>query len=127
LRILLDTHILLWLANDPQRLPEARLAQLSQPDVDLLFSAASIWEIAIKAGRHPTFRYDADAVVAEAVRAGIAELPVTARHAARVGSIASVHQDPFDRLLLVQAMTEPAILLTSDQALLAHGYPAQAP
>lgn len=116
MRLLLDTHLFLWCVTDSPRLnTEARRSIVSADEVYV--SAASIWEAAIKAGLG---RLQGDvARLAEAIRdSGFLELPVTALHAARVAELPSHHRDPFDRLLVAQAMTEPLILLTADAALL---------
>jgi PIN domain nuclease of toxin-antitoxin system len=115
LRLLLDTHILVRALIEPARLrPEVRDA-LEDPDNDILFSAASIWEIAIKAalGRGD-FGVAPETFVEEALRAGFNELPVRSNAATRVATLPHHHRDPFDRLLLAQAMTEPAMLYTAD-------------
>jgi len=89
---------------------------------EIFFSAASVWEVAIKSALRRR-DFDADpAALAEALpRAGFAELPVTAAHAARVASLPSIHRDPFDRLLVAQAFAEPMTLLTNDEVLGGYG------
>ena len=116
MRLLLDTQLFLWsVADSPRLSAEARRSILSADEVYV--SAASIWETAIKAGLG---KIQGDmAQLAEAIGgSGFVELPVTALHAARVAELPSHHRDPFDRLLLAQAMTEPLVLLTADAALL---------
>jgi len=117
-RLILDTNVLLWAIDQPHRIPAEVLDVLADRDNDVFFSAASIWEIAIKAslGR-PAFDIDAAAFAHDAVATGFAELPVTAAVAARVRELPPIHKDPFDRLLVAQAITEPARLLTSDRLL----------
>ena len=119
MRVLLDTHILLWAISTPERLvPEAR-ASIASSENDILFSAASIWEIAIKfALRRASFIADPDAVTQEALDLGFIELPVRATIASRVAGLPLLHRDPFDRLLIAQAIAEPAILYTADAQLL---------
>ena len=118
MRLLLDTHVLLWALAAPTRLDADIRALLEDPQNDVLFSAASIWEIAIKIrlGRADvTVRPD---VVAESARlTGFTELPVCAAAAARVADLPLYHRDPFDRLLVAQALTEPAWLYTADPLL----------
>lgn len=118
MRILLDTHILLWALGQPAKLPAAARALLEDPGNEVLFSAASIWEIAIKAqaGRFG-FSVSPAEIAAAAVESGFDELPVRAAHAAAVHELPLHHRDPFDRLLLAQAIGEPARLLTVDRAL----------
>jgi PIN domain nuclease of toxin-antitoxin system len=121
LRILLDTHILLWALIDPRRLRDETRATLETRDHDILFSAASIWEISIKAalGR-ADFQVSPDEIVAAALSSGFSELPVRAVAALKVAVLPHHHRDPFDRLLVAQAMTEPATLLTADRQLTAY-------
>ena len=117
-RLLLDTHVLLWAVDKPARLPPEVAELISDTGNDVLFSAASIWEIAVKAAlRRPDFLADPAVVAAAAVTLGFIELPITAAVAARVANLRRLHNDPFDRLLIVQAMSEPAHFLTVDTAL----------
>jgi PIN domain nuclease of toxin-antitoxin system len=117
-RILLDTHVLLWALAEPERLdPNCRVA-IRSGDNEVLFSAASIWEIAIKAGlRRADFVADPRAVVAEALAAGFVELALHSTAAALVAELPLVHRDPFDRVLVAQAIAEPAFLYTADPRL----------
>lgn len=118
MRILVDTHILLWALGDPAKLPRAARAAILAPENDVLYSAASIWEIAIKAQlRRSAFVADPLAVAAAADESGFTHLAVTARHAAWTARLPPLHRDPFDRLLVAQALAEPARLLTVDAAL----------
>lgn len=116
MHLLLDTHILLWSAGDPEKLPfQARDLILDQQN-RLYFSAASIWEIVIKRGLG---RNDFQ-VEPEVLRRGLEEnqyqeLPITSAHAAAVGRLPALHKDPFDRILVAQAITEGLLLLTSDE------------
>jgi PIN domain nuclease of toxin-antitoxin system len=118
MRILLDTHILIWTITTPERLgPEAQAAILDTGN-DILFSAASIWEIAIKAAlRRTDFIARPEIVAREALEIGFIELPVRADAASRVAELPLLHRDPFDRLLIAQAITEPATLFTADDVL----------
>jgi PIN domain nuclease of toxin-antitoxin system len=118
MRILLDTHILIWALSTPERLdPQARAAILDAQN-EVLFSAASIWEIAIKAAlRRADFVARPETVVQEALDIGFAELPVRATTAARVADLPLLHRDPFDRLLIAQAIEQPAALYTADDIL----------
>lgn len=116
MRILLDTHILLWALAEPARLAKDIAAQLRDPEVEVAYSAVSIAEIAIKAAQG---RIDAspDRVLDAAKRSGFRELELSGRHAARLASLPTHHRDPFDRLLVAQALEEPARLLTADRRL----------
>jgi PIN domain nuclease of toxin-antitoxin system len=120
-RLLLDTHILIWALIEPERLTEVVRGDLESRENEVLFSAASIWEMAIKAalGR-ANFQVSPDRLLDEALAIGFAELPVTSRAAARVSVLPHHHRDPFDRLLVAQAMVEPALLYTADPVLPAY-------
>jgi PIN domain nuclease of toxin-antitoxin system len=119
MRLLLDTHVLLWALGDPTRLDQATRNLLEDTANEVLFSAASIWEIAIKAGlRRADFTACSEQIAREAHLTGFVELPVSADVAARVADLPPHHRDPFDRLLVAQAMAEPAQLYTADALLL---------
>ncbi|HWQ40393.1 MAG TPA: type II toxin-antitoxin system VapC family toxin [Burkholderiales bacterium] len=118
MRILLDTHLLLWAMAASRKLPRAVRAQLLDPGNEIYYSAASLWEIAIKSGlRRKDFRIDIEALLAALRESGFVELPITALHAAGVAKLPPVHKDPFDRLLVAQSMAEPMTLLTNDATL----------
>jgi PIN domain nuclease of toxin-antitoxin system len=112
MRLLLDTHIFLWVVEDSPLLGvEAR--RLLDSASAVYVSSASIWEIAIKA-RLGKIDADPDSVAAAIEDSGFLELPVLARHAVEVAGLPFHHGDPFDRLLVAQAMTEPMRLATGD-------------
>lgn len=115
MRLLLDTHVFLWCANDDRRLTKAARTLLSGA-AEIYVSSASIWEAAIKT-RLGKLEVDIDVLVAAIADSGFLELPVTARHAAAVRKLPDVHADPFDRLLIAQALTEPLRFLTADKVL----------
>ncbi len=121
MRLLLDTHVLLWALIEPDRLDPGLCDLLESPDHVVLFSAASIWEMSIKAalGR-ADFLVSPDRIVAAALDAGFEELPVRSAAALAVATLPHHHRDPFDRLLVAQAITEPARLYTADAALTAY-------
>lgn len=101
-----------------RRLPRAVKTQLLDPANEIYYSAASVWEIAIKQGlRRKDFRIALDALLEALPDAGFIELPVTARHAAGVARLPPIHKDPFDRLLVAQSLAEPMTLLTNDAVL----------
>ena len=118
MRLLLDTHILIWALIEPARLNTDLRDMLESTENDVLFSAASAWEMAIKAalGR-VDFGVLPGRIIAAARESGFVELPVTAAAALKVGSLPHHHRDPFDRLLVAQAVMEPAMLYTADTQL----------
>jgi PIN domain nuclease of toxin-antitoxin system len=115
---LLDTHLLLWAAAGSNRLPP-KAADLIQDEANrLLFSAASIWEVAIKAGlNRPDFKVSAGRLRRALFENGYDELPITGRHAAAIANLPDIHKDPFDRILVAQAQVEDLTLCTSDRVL----------
>ena len=121
MRLLLDTHILLWSLADPRRLPESARDAIEAGDNEVLFSAASIWEIAIRSEvLRADFGVDSATIIGAARETRFAELAISAEHAAAVAALPPHHKDPFDRLLVAQAFTEPARLVTADKALAAY-------
>jgi PIN domain nuclease of toxin-antitoxin system len=116
MRLLLDTRVLLWAAGTPQRLSREIAALLNDKANVLLFSAASIWEVCIKCslGRSD-FRVDAGILKGGLIDNGYLETPVTSRHAITSGLLPPIHKDPFDRVLVAQAIEEEALLLTADE------------
>jgi PIN domain nuclease of toxin-antitoxin system len=115
MRVLLDTHVFLWAVSASPRLKiEAR--RLIEAAEVVYVSAASIWEIAIKR-RLGRISVDPEELVAAITESGFTELPVVAAHAARVAGLDLIHNDPFDRLLVAQALVEPVRLLTADAPL----------
>jgi PIN domain nuclease of toxin-antitoxin system len=118
MRLLVDTHVFLWAVAEPQKLPKASRAKLEAGGNDVLFSAASIWELAIKLQiRRLVLPVEIEELTEAAERMGFAELPISAAHAAGVRRLPPYHRDPFDRLLVAQAIHEPARLLTADRIL----------
>jgi PIN domain nuclease of toxin-antitoxin system len=117
-KLLLDTQLLLWAAGQPERLSKAAHKLLNDPRNELIFSAASLWEIAIKSslGRED-FRVEPRLLRRGLLDNGYAELPITSQHAVNIDSLPPLHKDPFDRLLLSQALSEGITLLTSDSTL----------
>jgi PIN domain nuclease of toxin-antitoxin system len=118
MRLLLDTHLLLWALGSPSRLSPDVRAQLDAAEV--FASAASIWEISIK---NALGKLDADpaSVLSALAPAGFALLPVLGEHAVTVARLPPIHRDPFDRMLVAQAVSEPMRLLTRDATLRAYG------
>ena len=117
-RILLDTHLLLWAVAEPRKLPSGARRRIEEADV--FVSAASLWEVSIKAALGKLAADPAE-LLAEIEPAGFTLLPITGEHAAAVAKLPAVHADPFDRMLVAQAKTEPLLLLTNDAVLAAYG------
>jgi len=117
-KLLIDTQLLLWAAGQPERLSARAKRELNDPGNELLFSAASIWEITIKTslGRDD-FRVEPRVLRRALLDNGYVELPVTSEHAVSVDTLPPIHKDPFDRLLLAQALVEGITLLTADAEL----------
>jgi PIN domain nuclease of toxin-antitoxin system len=123
MKLLLDTHILLWAAGQPESLPAAARKLMKNPENELVFSAASIWEIAIKCGLgRDDFEVDARLLRRGLLDNGYLELAITSEHTVAIGGLPTIHKDPFDRLLVAQSMVEGITLLTSDP--LVAQYPA---
>lgn len=123
MKFLLDTHLLLWAAGEPDKLPPAALAEIENRDNELIFSAASLWEVAIKRGLgRADFVVDPRLLRRGLLDNGYYELPVTSEHAVALGGLPSIHKDPFDRILVAQTIVEGITLLTVDD--LVATYPA---
>lgn len=118
MRLLLDTHVLLWLMEQNPRLRRSARSLIADAS-EVYVSSASLWEIAIK-WRLGKIEEDPQTVLDQLGAAGLRELQVTNRHAVATGRLPLLHNDPFDRLLVAQAITEPMRLLTSDEQLLAY-------
>ena len=121
MRLLLDTHVWLWLQHAPERLGSA-LPAMEDPNNELLFSAASSWEIAIKyaLGKLSLPVQPSSYVPDRIASSGVVPLAVQHAHALGVAALPLHHRDPFDRLLIVQAMAEDASVVTSDDAFRAY-------
>jgi PIN domain nuclease of toxin-antitoxin system len=122
MRLLVDTHLLLWAAARSRRLPRQARELLEDAGNEVHFSAASLWEIAIKAalGKR-SFNVDLAMLRPALDEMGFLELPVTGAHVERLATLPPVHRDPFDRMLVAQSLAEPLILLTNDRALEGYG------
>jgi PIN domain nuclease of toxin-antitoxin system len=114
-KLLLDTHLLLWAAGEPQRLSKQARTLIDNPDNELLFSAASLWEVAIKRGLgRDDFKVDARLLRRGLLDNGYSELPIISDHVVATESLPPIHKDPFDRILVAQATVEGITLLTID-------------
>ncbi len=122
MNLLLDTHLLLWAASEPQRLTAKARTLLLDPANHLLFSAASLWEITIKNGlERSDFNVDPRRLWRMLVINGYRELPVTSEHTVAVNDLPHLHKDPFDRILVAQARVEGLTLLTGDKLVAKYG------
>ncbi|MFZ4624770.1 MAG: type II toxin-antitoxin system VapC family toxin [Rhodoferax sp.] len=115
MKFLLDTHLLIWAANEPEKLSGKAVALITNPAHELLFSAASLWEIAIKNGLgRADFKVDARLLRRGLLDNDYTELAITSAHAVFVEGLPLIHKDPFDRILIAQATVEGFTLLTAD-------------
>ena len=115
MKLLLDTHLLLWAAGQPDRLSAAACALIEAADNELIFSAASLWEIAIKRGLgRDDFLIDGRLLRRGLQDNGYVELPISIEHALAIDTLPPLHKDPFDRILVAQAIVEGITLLTAD-------------
>ncbi|MGA9068887.1 MAG: type II toxin-antitoxin system VapC family toxin [Terracidiphilus sp.] len=115
MKFLLDTQLIVWTFYDQKRMPlQARILMEPRENV-LLFSTASLWEIAIKRGQgKKDFQFDPRILRRALLDGGYIELPVLGPHSVEVDILPPIHKDPFDRLLIAQAMVEGITLLTAD-------------
>jgi PIN domain nuclease of toxin-antitoxin system len=118
MRLLLDTHLLLWALSSPEKLSKRSRQRIESSDV--FVSAASIWEISIKSALGK-LAADPSEILAGVEPAGFNHLSIAGDHAAKVAELPPIHKDPFDRLLVAQARFEPMILLTDDEVLRGYG------
>ena len=115
MKLLLDTHLLLWAAGEPDRLSTDARTLIEAPENELFFSAASLWEIAIKRGLgRDDFKVDTRLLRRGLLDNGYSELPIGSEHAVAIEGLPSIHKDPFDRMLVAQSMVEGITLLTAD-------------
>jgi len=119
MRFLLDTHILIWAAGDIDLLPKNIRPLIEEVNNELLFSPASIWETAIKHGTgRGAFQADPFVLRYRLLENGYVELPINSEHAIAIAGLPLIHKDPFDRILIAQAIIEGVPLITVDQAVL---------
>jgi PIN domain nuclease of toxin-antitoxin system len=116
-KLLLDTHVLLWAAAQAERLSTEATELIEAPENDLWFSVASLWELVIKRGLgRKDFRVDPRLLRRGLLENGYSELPIASEHAIAVEALPLIHRDPFDRMLVAQATHEGLTLLTSDRS-----------
>jgi PIN domain nuclease of toxin-antitoxin system len=126
LKLLLDTQILLWAAGASKSLSRAARGLLTKPENELLFSPASLWEVAIKGGLgREDFQVEPRVLRRALLDNGYTELPITSQHTVAVADLPPLHKDPFDRLLLAQAMVEGITLLTADAVVAQYAGPVK--
>jgi len=121
-KLLLDTHLLLWTAGKPERLSKKARALIEKDEHELFFSSASLWEIVIKRnlGRDD-FKVDARVLRRGLLDNGYSELPIASDHVVAVDGLPQHHKDPFDRVLVAQAIVEGITLVTSDPTVAKYG------
>ena len=122
MRLLLDTHVILWWLMDDDTL-SADTKELIDTETDVFISAASVWEIAIKQALGKLI-VSSD-LIDVIDRSGLGELPIRSRHAVEAGSLPPLHRDPFDRMLVAQARCEDLTLLTRDSQVLRYDVTAR--
>ena len=126
MRLLLDTHLLVWAMGSPQRLPAGLASMLEDPGQTPVFSVASLWELVInQALGRPDFSVQPALLRRVLLDEGWQELPIEAHHALAVAALPPLHRDPFDRLLLAQANAEGLLLITADQQLAEYPVPVR--
>ncbi|MDE2155711.1 MAG: type II toxin-antitoxin system VapC family toxin [Xanthomonadaceae bacterium] len=115
MKLLLDTHLLLWAAEGLEHLPPDARALMSEPENELFFSVASLWEIVIRRGLgRDDFKVDPAVLRRSLLDNGYSELSILSEHAVAIDTLPPIHKDPFDRLLVAQAIVEGITLLTAD-------------
>jgi PIN domain nuclease of toxin-antitoxin system len=126
LNALLDTQVFIWMDTDRSRLTPAVLGYFANPGCTMLLSVVSVWEMIIKTRTGKlTLRADVEQIVSDITRVNpLRVLPVSERHAYALGGLPPIHKDPFDRMLVAQAITEGAVLLTADPVI--RRYPVRA-
>jgi PIN domain nuclease of toxin-antitoxin system len=126
MKLLLDTHLILWAAKGDEKLSSAAEKMISDPENELLFSPVSIWEMTIKnALKRPDFKANTRLIRRGMLDNGYSELPMTSEHALCVDTLPEIHRDPFDRILIAQAKSEGILLLTADRLLDQYGDPVR--
>lgn len=126
MKLLLDTHLIVWAAYTPDRLSPKAQALLLDESNELLFSPVNLWEVTIKRalGRRD-FQVDSRVLRRNLLLNGYLEIPITSNHAVAINQLPGIHKDPFDRLLIAQSMVEGIVLLTSDPTVAKYPAPVQ--
>lgn len=127
MKFLLDTHLLLWAAGRPERLSDAARQLLEADDNELVFSTASLWEVVIKRGLgREDFKVDPRLLRRGLLDNGYSELPIGSEHVVAIDTLPPLHKDPFDRVLIAQALVEGITLLTRDPVVARYPAPIRA-
>lgn len=127
MKLLLDTHLLLWAAGQPDRLSKTARDLIEADGSELIFSTASLWEIVIKRGLgREDFKVDARLLRRGLLDNGYTELPIASEHVVAIDTLPPLHKDPFDRVLVAQALVEGIILLTTDEVVACYPAPVRA-
>jgi PIN domain nuclease of toxin-antitoxin system len=122
MKLLVDTHILLWMTGVSHRLPPTAREMIEDASNLVFFSAASIWEVAIKAGRgFDGFSVDARKLRSNLIGNEYRGLPIRGEHALGVANLPDIHKDPFDRIMIAQSFVEGLVLLTADKTVARYG------
>ena len=126
MKLLLDTHLLLWAAGLPDRLSKTARELIEAEGSELIFSTASLWEIVIKRGLgREDFKVDPRLLRRGLLDNGYAELPISSEHVVAIDTLPPLHKDPFDRVLIAQALVEGIILLTTDGVVASYPAPVR--
>jgi PIN domain nuclease of toxin-antitoxin system len=125
-KLLLDTHLLLWAAGQPDRLSKTARELIDAESSELIFSVASLWEIVIKRGLgREDFKVDARLLRRGLLDNGYTELPIASEHVVAIDTLPPLHKDPFDRVLIAQALVEGVVLLTTDEVVARYPAPVR--
>jgi PIN domain nuclease of toxin-antitoxin system len=126
-KLLLDTHLLLWAAGQPERLSAAARELIEANENELIFSTASLWEVVIKRGLgREDFKVDPRLLRRGLLDNGYSELPIGSEHVVAIDALPQLHKDPFDRVLVAQALVEGITLLTRDPVVARYPAPVRA-
>lgn len=127
MKLLLDTHLLLWAAGQPERLSKAARELIEAEDSELIFSTASLWEVVIKRGLgREDFKVDARLLRRGLLDNGYGELPIASEHVVAIDTLPALHNDPFDRILIAQSLVEGITLATTDEVVARYPVPVRA-
>jgi PIN domain nuclease of toxin-antitoxin system len=125
-KLLLDTHLLLWVAGQPDRLSQAARQFIEDKENELIFSTVSLWEVVIKRGLgRDDFKVDPRLLRRGLLDNGYSELPIGSQHVVAIDTLPPIHKDPFDRVLVAQALVEGITLLTTDAVVARYPAPVQ--